>query len=402
MPHFFSINLRQGGRNHSCYFIYCVMLLILLSVSNKAVLSAEERPSTEQVLINGLSATPDGKNLRISIHCSSKAEYIPIELINSPEIHINIDVADAKIAAGVELALTPESYGVGVSSELIKNVTPELVRVAFTLAKKYQYSLDWNKNDLVLTLEDFFIEEQADPEKEIEPASPTAPEEKQSTSDSLPKHELNKEVGEQETIDSHLPDMSDVLGSVAGGGTETKKAENEEAGVPKPIGENGTISVDFYKIDLHNVFRMLREITGKNIVISEGVSGNLTLALTDVPWRFVLDIILNLKDLAKEERDNTIVIYPKDKEFVFPKQEDEGLTLTPDEGIIEEQKKKGITYTGERNIPPEQLEAKKILASGRAAERKGDLETAVRFYEQALEKWPENSKLANKISALYL
>ena len=209
-------------------------------------------------------------------------------------------------------------------------------------------------------------------------------------------------MGEQENIDSHLPDMSDVLGSVPGGGTETKRAGNDGTGASKPIGENDTISVDFYKIDLHNVFRMLREITGKNIVISEGVSGNLTLALTDVPWRFVLDIILNLKDLAKEERDNTIVIYPKDKEFDFPKQEDEGLTLTPDEGIIEEQKKKGITYTGERNIPPEQLEAKKILASGRVAEKKGDLETAVRFYEQALEKWPENSKLANKISALYL
>ena len=141
MPHFFSINLRQGRRNHSCYFIYCVMVLILLSVSNKTVLSAEESPSSEQVLINGLSATPDGKKLKISIHCSSKADYIPIELTNPPKIHINIDIADAAIAAGVKLALTPESYGVGVSSELIKNVTPELVRVEFTLAKKYQYSL---------------------------------------------------------------------------------------------------------------------------------------------------------------------------------------------------------------------------------------------------------------------
>ncbi len=156
-----------------------------------------------------------------------------------------------------------------------------------------------------------------------------------------------------------MPDMTDVLSSVAGAGTtgsEDKSGGKEDS----KIGDTETISVDFYKIDLHNVFRMLREITGKNIVIAGGVSGNLTLALTDVPWQFALDIILNLKDLAKMERDNTIVIYPKDKEFFWPKQEDEGIDIKVDNDIIDDQKKKGITYTGERDLPPEQLEAKKV------------------------------------------
>ncbi|MCI5219611.1 MAG: hypothetical protein D3914_10600, partial [Candidatus Electrothrix sp. LOE2] len=158
------------------------------------------------------------------------------------------------------------------------------------------------------------------------------------------------------------------------------------------------ISVDFYKIDLHNVFRMLREITGKNIVIAGGVSGNLTLALTDVPWRFALDIILNLKDLAKIERDNTIVIYPKDKEFVWPEREEDTLSIEVNDDIIS---KEGIIIKQEKDTPPEQLEAKKLIANGRAAEKKGDLETAVRFYEKALNKWPE-TKLATKVSTTYL
>ncbi|RWX52422.1 Tetratricopeptide repeat-containing protein [Candidatus Electrothrix marina] len=48
------------------------------------------------------------------------------------------------------------------------------------------------------------------------------------------------------------------------------------------------------------------------------------------------------------------------------------------------------------------MKQKKLIANGRAAEKKGDLETAVRFYEKALGKWPENTKLANKISTTYL
>ncbi|MCI5130956.1 MAG: energy transducer TonB, partial [Candidatus Electrothrix sp. EH2] len=137
----------------------------------------------------------------------------------------------------------------------------------------------------------------------------------------------------------------------------------------------------------------------KNIVIAGDVSGTLTLALNDVPWRFALDIIVNLKDLAKMERNNTIVIYPKDKEFVWPEPEDENLLIEEDEEL----KQKGITITGgEESVPPEQLEAKKLIANGRAAEKKGDLETAIRFYEQAFEKWPKNTKLATKISTTYL
>ncbi|MCI5208686.1 MAG: AMIN domain-containing protein [Candidatus Electrothrix sp. ATG2] len=374
------------------------MLLILLSVSNTPALSADERPAGEQVLINGLNVEPVGKNLKISIRCSGEADYIPIELTSPPKIHI--DFADAAIATGAELVLAPESYGIKVSSELIKKADPQLVRVEFELPKKNKYSLKWNENDLVLTLEDFFTEEQAVPEEQGEPSSPNATNatDENKASASLPEHAPDKEGAEQETIDKHLPDMSDVLSTIAGGGGDSNGSGKDEA--PAPIGDDDTISVDFYKIDLHNVFRMLREITGKNIVIAGDVSGNLTLALTDVPWRFALDIILNLKDLAKMERENTIVIYPKDKEFDWPEAEADKLIVDENEEITNQQR--GIIIKPGGDIPPEQLEAKKLIANGRTAEKKGDLETAVRFYEKALGKWPKNSKLAYKISATYL
>ena len=75
--------------------------------------------------------------------------------------------------------------------------------------------------------------------------------------------------------------------------------------------EKQPITVDFYKIDLHNVFRLFGEISGMNIVIAQGVGGTLTLALDNVPWDFVLDVILNLQNLQAIERYNTLVIAPK-------------------------------------------------------------------------------------------
>jgi len=382
MPHFLSSNQQQGNRNHSCCLIYCVMLFTLLSVSIPAF-SAEESPSSERILINGLSAAPSGKNLDISIHCSGQVNYNSLELTKPAKILI--ETAEAVIATGVELALTPESYGIGVSSELISEITPQLLRVEFSLAKKYRHSMKWEEDNLVLTLEDFFAEEQVSPEEKGDLPSSTV--------------EGKGSAGiDQETIDNHLPDVSDVLSSVTGAGTN-RSEDKSEGKASVDIGDSETISVDFYKIDLHNVFRMLREITGKNIVIAGGVSGTLTLALTDVPWRFALDIILNLKDLASIERENTIVIYPKDKEFVWPEREEDTISIEMNDDIIT---KEGLVIKQEKDTPPEQLEAKKLIANGRAAEKKGDLETAVRFYEKALGKWPENTKLANKISTTYL
>ncbi|CAK8721071.1 AMIN domain-containing protein [Candidatus Electrothrix laxa] len=399
MPHFFSINLQQGGHHRPCFFIYCIycaMLFTQLLVSMPA-LAAEEGAGQEKFLINGLDATQNKKNLEISIHCSAPFDARPLRLTN-PE-RIVVDITDGEIEPGVQLTL-PKNFDIEVSyDELTQDV------IEFTLSQLYVFSSKWNGNDLVLTLEDFFTEEQAlSEEKSDLPSSPA--EGKDSTgvfSLSAPKE---KRI-EKETIDRHLPDMdmSDVLSSVAGTGADTAgSTEGTKSGeqASSAIGDTETISVDFYKIDLHNVFRMLREITGKNIVIAGGVSGNLTLALTDVPWRFALDIILNLKNLAKMERGNTIVIYPKSKEFVWPEQENEDISVIENEEITKAQKERGVTITGEANVPPEQLEAKKLIANGRAAEKKGDLETAVRFYERALGKWPENTKLANKISTTYL
>ncbi|XCN75016.1 MAG: hypothetical protein Q3M24_09870 [Candidatus Electrothrix aestuarii] len=391
----FSTNLQQGNGKRLCCLICCLMLFILMTGSLPS-LAEEEDASSEKVVVSGLTASPSGKNLQIVIHSSAKFNVLPLRLTNP--IRIVVDITNGEIQSGVELVL-PEAYRIKVRQDWFPAVSQR--RIEFILPQDYTFTSTWNENDLVLIIENFFVEEQAaTDEKESDPVAQTE-ESSELSQENQEADPPEKEVA-LESIDNRLVKV-DVMGSVSEEGGKSFEREGKgNPGQTSPIGDNDTISVDFYKIDIHNVFRMLREITGKNIVIAGSVSGNLTLALTDVPWRFALDIILNLKDLEKMERGNTIIIYPKGKEFVWPKQENENIDIKVNTDIVEAQKKEGITITGVNNIPPEQLEAKKMIANGRVAEKKGDLETAIRFYEKALNNWPENTKLATKISTTYL
>lgn len=159
------------------------------------------------------------------------------------------------------------------------------------------------------------------------------------------------------------------------------------------------ISVDFYKIDIHNVFRLFRQITDLNIIVDEEVEGLLTLALSDVPWDFALDIILNLMDLKKEERFNTVVIYPAKKDFVWPTRAEDNLAFEADVEVIEQE---ALIIEKSVNQSQEIVKAKDLMLKAQNLETQEEFEDAAVLYTKALELWPDNSKISNRLSSLYL
>ncbi len=69
------------------------------------------------------------------------------------------------------------------------------------------------------------------------------------------------------------------------------------------------IALDFYKTDIRNVIRILKDVSGKNFAIDKGVEGSVTLSfINPVPWDQVLDLILEMNDLGQVERDGIIRI----------------------------------------------------------------------------------------------
>lgn len=158
------------------------------------------------------------------------------------------------------------------------------------------------------------------------------------------------------------------------------------------------ISVDFYKTNLHNVFRLMGEVGGYNIVVDDSVSGVLTLSLREVPWDFLLDVIMNLKSLQKEERYNTIVISAKDKGFVWP----EKVTPKTELGLEAPGADMVIAIDQKLSETPAVVAAKMLVQRGNTLVREGKFKEALGLYQKALDKWPSNAELAKRIAGLCL
>jgi len=73
------------------------------------------------------------------------------------------------------------------------------------------------------------------------------------------------------------------------------------------------IALDFYKTDIRNVIRIIRDVSGKNFAIDKDVSGSVTLSFVNpVPWDQVLDLILEMNDLGMVKNDGILRIATKD------------------------------------------------------------------------------------------
>jgi len=68
------------------------------------------------------------------------------------------------------------------------------------------------------------------------------------------------------------------------------------------------ISLDFKDADIKNVFRLLAEVSGLNIVVTEDVVKKVTVRLVDIPWDQAMDILLETNGLGKEQVGNVVRI----------------------------------------------------------------------------------------------
>lgn len=70
------------------------------------------------------------------------------------------------------------------------------------------------------------------------------------------------------------------------------------------------VSFEFKDIDIHNLLRVIAEVSKRNVVVSDDVGGKVTIRLRNVPWDQALELILRSKGLGKEEIGNIIRVAP--------------------------------------------------------------------------------------------
>lgn len=81
----------------------------------------------------------------------------------------------------------------------------------------------------------------------------------------------------------------------------------------KPVYSGDKLTLNFQNIQVREALSVIADFTGLNIVISDTVSGNLTLRLKDVPWDQALDIILQNKGLDMRKSGNVVQVAPREE-----------------------------------------------------------------------------------------
>ena len=88
-------------------------------------------------------------------------------------------------------------------------------------------------------------------------------------------------------------------------------AARGEAGADGGFSYTGEkVTFDFKDIDIRNALKLIAEMSDLNIIMSDDVTGTLTMRLVDVPWDQALEIILSARGLGKEQNGNVLRVAP--------------------------------------------------------------------------------------------
>jgi len=115
-------------------------------------------------------------------------------------------------------------------------------------------------------------------------------------------------------IDVHYKEDRDVESVFTKVGDKLVLLSSDKEIVPESKDYEGyLVDFDFQEIPLKNTIQSLAETMNMNVVLSENISGVLTLKLNDVPYDEALDAILEAKDLGMKKSGNITYIAPLDE-----------------------------------------------------------------------------------------
>jgi type IV pilus assembly protein PilQ len=81
----------------------------------------------------------------------------------------------------------------------------------------------------------------------------------------------------------------------------------------RPVYSGERMSLTFQDIETRALLQLIMDTSGQNIVVSDSVTGSLTLRLQNVPWDQVLDVVLRLKGLGMRRDNNVIIVAPSEE-----------------------------------------------------------------------------------------
>lgn len=198
------------------------------------------------------------------------------------------------------------SYFKGAINRIVpKRSGKDRVDIKIELRDKVPYSVKEDGNALALEFSATEIPPKADRIADLEKTHEV--EHHQEAKEEAPESEIPPEFAELARDVSILPDQP--------------TAPDNARSIPKfdmPLTPNKVytgqkVSLDFQSADIHNVLRLLAEVSNFNIVAGEDVTGKVTMKLHKVPWDQALEVIIAANGLGIMRTGNIIRIAPLDK-----------------------------------------------------------------------------------------
>jgi beta-lactamase regulating signal transducer with metallopeptidase domain len=81
--------------------------------------------------------------------------------------------------------------------------------------------------------------------------------------------------------------------------------------VDGPVYTGERMSVRFENVPARTLLQLIAHTAGKRLVVSDKDAGNMTLTADNVPWDHMLDIVVNVKGLARRIEGNVIFVGPE-------------------------------------------------------------------------------------------
>jgi type IV pilus assembly protein PilQ len=92
-----------------------------------------------------------------------------------------------------------------------------------------------------------------------------------------------------------------------------KESQYLNANKSAEIFSGNKIDLNFQDVDIRSVLQIIADFNKFNLVVSDAVTGKITLHLDQVPWDQALDIVMKTKGLDKRIKDNIMLVAPMDE-----------------------------------------------------------------------------------------
>jgi type IV pilus assembly protein PilQ len=252
----------------SLLFIFCI---VVAGWGESHVVSAKASKSYASIV--ALNTNSMGReNTIVTIESSQPVQYTAFKLLNPLRLVLDFPNMQKGSLSGK----------MQVNKGLVDSIRPlhfeevGVLRLEIALNKAADYEIQKpDKNTLVINLQTMGMEMAQDAE-------------------STPKGKMINKTKQKDHKDAAI-----IL-------SEVKKVHDDTC-YPMLYGKKENITLDFQDADVRNLIRIFADISGLNIILSPGLSGNVNMRLTDVPWNKAMEVILANNALGRECLGNNIV-----------------------------------------------------------------------------------------------